>query len=145
MRGFTLIELLVVLTIIGVLATFATVNFLGTQSRARDAQRKADVQQIRSALEFYRSDTGSYPLPVAGAVRVCGAYFRYPDPGGVLYMQKMPCDPLTNNAYRYVSNGTTYSLISCLENVNDKQKDAANNATYCAGGSTNWSYTLTNP
>jgi len=140
-KGFTLIELLVVIAIIGMLTALGTVNYVTVRSRSRDAQRKSDLRQIQSALELYRSDQGAYPA--SGAVR-CGQPLTA---GGVTYMQKVPCDPLNTGqyVYTYVPNGTTYSLVTCLENVNDTQKDATNNASYCAGGTTNWSYTLTNP
>ena len=140
-KGFTLIELLIVLTIVGTLATFITVNFLGARTRTRDAQRKSDLQQLRSAFELYRADQGAYPnapLPACGGSLAVGAS---------VYIQKIPCDPVNTGQfiYRYTTTGATYNLVTCLENVNDTQKDTANNATYCTGGTTNWSYTLTNP
>src|SRR5690348_7093470 len=60
-KGFTLVELLIVIAIIGILSTLLMTNFIGVRQRARDAQRKADVRQIQSALELYRADNGSYP------------------------------------------------------------------------------------
>lgn len=141
-KGFTLVELLIVVAIIGVLATLLMVNFVGVRQRARDAQRKSDLRQIQSALEIYRSDNNSYPVSIPG----CGATFSA---NGTTYMQKVPCDPLNASPYiyTYVPGGgnTTYSLYACLENVNDSQKDTTNNSTYCAGGGTNWSYTINNP
>lgn len=140
-RGFTLIELLVVVAIIGILSSFAFANYVGARSRARDAQRKADLRQLQSAFELYRADQGAYPtspLPACGSPLVSG---------GATYIQKIPCDPQNTgqHIYRYAVSGSTYSLVSCLENVNDAQKDTANNGTYCTGGTTNWSYTLQNP
>ena len=55
-KGFTLVELLIVVAIIGILSTLLMANFIGVRQRARDAQRKADLRQIQSALELYRSD-----------------------------------------------------------------------------------------
>lgn len=140
-RGFTLIELLIVIAIVGVLATLVMANFLSVRSRARDVQRKADLRQLQSAIEFYRSDRGTYPTSPLPA---CGSALSF---GGTTYMQKIPCDPMNTGqyTYRYTTTGTTYNLISCIENVNDSQKDATNNTTYCTGGTTNWSFTLVNP
>jgi general secretion pathway protein G len=138
--GFTLMELLIVIAIIAVLTTFTVANFLTGRTRARDAQRKSDLRQIQAALELYRADQGTYPplLPACGSSLTSG---------GVKYMQKVPCDPANSGQqiYTYVYTGIEYKLVSCLENINDKQKDASNDAGYCAGGATNWSYTLTNP
>jgi general secretion pathway protein G len=138
--GFTLIELLVVIAIIGILTALSTVNYIAVKARARDAQRKSDLHQIQAALEFYRSDQGGYP---AANELTCGKALIS---GTVTYMQKIPCDPsnVGQLVYTYVVNGNGYNLIACLENVNDTQKDATNDTNHCSGTS-NWSYTLTNP
>ncbi len=141
--GFTLIELLIVVSIIGVLATLLMTNFIGIRQRARDAQRKGDLKQIQSALELYRADQGGYPL--TASFPVCGLSLTGGSPQST-YMQKIPCDPLNSGQYiyTYLSNGTTYNLYSCLENISDSQKDSTNNSTYC-DGTNNWSFTVQNP
>jgi type II secretion system protein G len=142
-KGFTLIELLIVLAIIGILTSFLLANFIGAKARARDAQRKSDMRQMQAAFELFRADVGNYPT---NAQVVCGKPLAN---GGTTYMQELPCDPLNTSPYLYTylqsGGGTGYTLIACLENVNDSQKDSTNNTTYCTGGTTNWSYTLTNP
>ncbi|MGI8420495.1 MAG: type II secretion system protein [Candidatus Levyibacteriota bacterium] len=140
-KGFTLIELLIVLAIIGTLTSFLMANLLGARSRARDGQRKSDLRQIQVALEQYRADQSSYP---PAPLPVCGSSLTN---NGVSYMQKVPCDPSNTGqfVYSYTTTGSNYRLITCLENVNDQQKDQVDNTTYCAGNSANWSYTLTNP
>jgi general secretion pathway protein G len=60
-KGFTLIELLIVITIIGILAVALVPRISQGPARARDVQRKADMQNIASALELFYADTGSYP------------------------------------------------------------------------------------
>lgn len=139
-RGFTLIELLLVLAIIGALSSFLLANLIGAKARARDGQRKSDMRQMQAAFELYRADQGSYPpapLPACGSALVNG---------GTTYMQKIPCDPLNTGqfVYTYTTTGDSYTLTGCLENVNDSQKDTANDASKCSGTS-NWSYTVNNP
>ncbi len=145
-RGFTLIELLLVLAIIGVLTSFLLVNFIGAKARARDAQRKSDMRQLQAAFELYRADQGIYP---ASPLPACGPSSPGLVNNGTTYIQKIPCDPLNTGQYSYTYTqtgaGSGYTLIACLENVNDSQKDATNNSGLCTGGNTNWSYTLTNP
>lgn len=142
--GFTLIELLVAISIIGVLSSFLLANFIGVRERARDGVRKSDLRQIQSALELYRSDQGNYPD--TASFPNCSTAFTDGGNPAVTYMQKIPCDPLNTeqHIYTYSSDGNTYSLYACLENINDSQKEIPNNPTYC-DGSTNWSYRLQNP
>ena len=59
-RGFTLVELLVVIAIISILATLLLLQLGVARAKARDAKRIADVNQVRSALELYFDDNGSY-------------------------------------------------------------------------------------
>ena len=141
-KGFTLIELLIVIVIIGILATFLMVNFVGVRQRARDAQRKSDLRQIQSGLELYRSDTGAYPANDAFGDAKCGLELA---DGLNIYIKKIPCDPLTSDAYPYATANFGYSVQTCLENLNDLQKDLQNDATYGCDGTSNWSYTLQNP
>lgn len=135
-EGFTLIELLIVIIIIGILSSLIFTNFAGVRQRGRDSQRKSDVQQIRAALEIYRADTRSYPI---GPLPSCGSPFKLET---TVYMQKIPCDPLgVNVSYTYTSNGSTYSIVACLENANDADKDA----TDACAASDRVSFTVQNP
>lgn len=59
--GFTLIELLVVISVIAVLSAVGIVVFKGVTANARDSARIRDLQAIKQALEFYRSDNRYYP------------------------------------------------------------------------------------
>jgi prepilin-type N-terminal cleavage/methylation domain-containing protein len=70
--GFTLIELLVVVTIISVLAGLVTVNFVGARERARDAGRKSNLRQLKSALQLYYSDYSVYPDQASSNTDIAG-------------------------------------------------------------------------
>lgn len=61
-KGFTLIELLVVISIIGLLSSLAVVSLNSARVKARDALRKADMAQMRTALGLYYFDNDSYPV-----------------------------------------------------------------------------------
>ncbi len=144
-KGFTLIELLVVIAIISVLASLLMANFVGVRQRGRDAQRKSDMRQIQSALELYRADNGSYP----DSLPTCGTPLTYTDGATtVTYMQKVPCDPLSDDGYYYAPGTSpviTYEISSCIENENDSDRDDSGDTITECTTSTNISYTLTNP
>jgi prepilin-type N-terminal cleavage/methylation domain-containing protein len=59
--GFTIVELLIVIVIIGILATLVIVTFSGIQQRARDTQRKTDINALQSHVEAYYANFGNYP------------------------------------------------------------------------------------
>ncbi|MAQ59298.1 hypothetical protein CL638_01120 [bacterium] len=60
-RAFTLIELLVVIAIISILAGIVLANVGQGAAQARDAERKADLRNVETALERYRLKNGRYP------------------------------------------------------------------------------------
>ena len=131
-KGFTLIELLIVIAIIGILSSLGLSAYTQVQARARDSQRKTDLQQIRIALEVYRSDNQGYPLTAEYVLINCKTPISF---NNNTYMQSLPCDPRgpTTLKYFYSSlDGSSYDLISCLENSSDKDATSVSGA-YPAG------------
>ncbi|MFA6106941.1 MAG: prepilin-type N-terminal cleavage/methylation domain-containing protein [Patescibacteria group bacterium] len=137
-KGFTLIELLVVITIIGLLSSFAVVSLNGARIKARDALRKGDMAQVRTAMNLYYDDHGGFPscgtfnpgAPDFGATEGCwnGALTTALTSGTRPYFAQMPEDPRNPNndpavsatyIYRYVSNGTEYAITYRLEEATD--------------------------
>ncbi|MCI5050762.1 MAG: prepilin-type N-terminal cleavage/methylation domain-containing protein [Candidatus Pacebacteria bacterium] len=66
-RGFTLIELLVVISIIGVLATVVLSSLNDAREKAREGVVFSEVRSLRTALELYYLDNGSYPVVPSNA------------------------------------------------------------------------------
>ena len=61
-KGFTLMEMMIVIAIIGILAVaLGTGSFVNSRKRAKDANKKAALEQLRSELEMIRADGGEYP------------------------------------------------------------------------------------
>lgn len=60
-QGFTLIEMLVAATIAALLAAVGLVSYTTANRNARNARRQSDLEQVRAALELYRTEEGNYP------------------------------------------------------------------------------------
>jgi type IV pilus assembly protein PilE len=59
-RGITLIELLTVILIVGILAAIAIPAYTNYLQRARRADAKTALEQLRASQEMYRAEKGSY-------------------------------------------------------------------------------------
>lgn len=88
-RGFTLLELLVVMTIIGILAAIAVPALRDSPQRAREATLKEDLFSMRSVIDAYHGDKGSYPPDLQTLVTE-------------RYLRKVPVDPMTKLASTWV-------------------------------------------
>jgi prepilin-type N-terminal cleavage/methylation domain-containing protein len=132
--GFTMVELILVMSIIAILATAFTLNYTGSQKRARDTERRNDLKQYQIALEKYaNSNSGFYPLrdPAVLPSSLCVS------PLNVLNCTKDPkigettCSGGAECKYQYLSicpscsagsDATQYALWATLENPHDSSK-----------------------
>ncbi len=112
-RGFTLIELLVVIAIIGILIAVGSISYTRATQLSRDSRRKTDLEQIRQALETYRSENYRYPLSATWKTNLSPTYITtVPDD---------PKSPAAGYTYTYTpaagANPTTYTLCATLEST----------------------------
>ncbi|MEW6376017.1 MAG: type IV pilin protein [Thermodesulfobacteriota bacterium] len=59
-KGITLIELLAVVLIVGILAAIAIPVYTNYMQRARRADAKTALEQVRAAQEMFRAERGRY-------------------------------------------------------------------------------------
>lgn len=136
-RGFTLIELLVVIAIIGVLSSVVMASLNTARIKARDTSRISQLAQIRSALELYYLDHGSYPstdcAPPPGSLTGynCNGY-RYsnvPSSWAILagqlapYIAQLPVDPVNNGCSPWGANCLSYTYGNVGSDPNTPQYD----------------------
>ncbi|MDH4268218.1 MAG: prepilin-type N-terminal cleavage/methylation domain-containing protein [Deltaproteobacteria bacterium] len=63
-KGLTLIELLIVIVVVGILAAVAIPTYSGYMVRARRADAKTALEQLRAAQEMRRAERGSYDTDI---------------------------------------------------------------------------------
>lgn len=89
-RGFTLIELVVVVSIIGILAAIALVNVRGAQRKTAETVLKADLHNMRKAIDDFYADRQRYPSTLQELVETG-------------YMRALPPDPITKSSETWVA------------------------------------------
>ena len=109
-NAFTLLEVMLVLVIIAAIAGIAVVNIGGFQNRAYERVAKTEISNLKSALESYRLEVGSYPQQLA-------ALHEQPsdlaDPTKWLQLRKEPIKPDPwGHEYEYTLSGTDFEIRS---------------------------------
>lgn len=155
--GFTIVELLIVIIIIGILAGLVITQILGANQKARDTERKTDLNSVASQLETYFAKTGGFPTlaDLNTAAWRTGNEINGGDDNKSFSDPSTPTSTalvgtVAANSYAYttlpascisptVAAGTTntagtnyctsFTLTSTLENKNDAQKDSTSTAT----------------
>lgn len=114
-RGLTLTELLIVVSIIAFLAILIVAYLRSQLFKGNDARRKADLKRIGIAAEEYEKDHDCYPL---SSLLTCK-----PGTGLLPYLNKIPCDPVTNATYFYDYEDSAcprwYRIYGKLDNEQD--------------------------
>ena len=116
--GLTLIEMITVIAIIIILILIGWMAWRNQFNKAKDANRKDDLQRLSIAFEEYFTDHDCYPP--ADILSNCGGNELSP------YLNSIPCDPLSNTKYCYIPDDTPpgtcpryYRLLSSLDNTTD--------------------------
>ncbi len=122
-RGFTLIELLVVIAIIGILSAVVLASLSTARTKARDAKRISDINNVQLALELYYDSRQGYPQ--------ASTTNRIPQTLVDLgYLPKVPTPPGSGTEYVYygvtsaaistTDSNTSYALAALLERTDNQ-------------------------
>ena len=129
-KGFTMVELAIVICLISILAATGFTSYEASLRNSRDAKRKSDLENFRSALELYRADNNFYPATGGGSWTDFSSLESILVPA---YTNSLSVDPNTNTAipYRYQAsnavNGKYYSY--CIEAELETVPSTANACT----------------
>jgi type II secretion system protein G len=77
-RGFSLIELVIVVLILGIIAAIAVPRMSRGARGAQDSSVASDLAVLRSAIDMYHSEHGSFPV----ASKFVGQLTTYTDDAG---------------------------------------------------------------
>lgn len=146
-NGFTLVELLVVISIISILTIISMGSYRSIQIKARDGQRKSDLNAVSKALMLYFSDKGVFPASFPfGNISV-----GFTGGNGIVYMRQTPLDPRNESAngyqYVYIVDATfkKFNLYTNLENTKDSQCQLLNGVGIYSVGGKNYCYGIASP
>ena len=115
--GFTLIELLIVVAILIALILLGWFAWRTQLNKARDAQRKDNLERLSVAFEEYYNDNQCYPA--SGIIDICNGPELEP------YLYDIPCDPVYKTPYCYIHDpdnldcGQSFKVLAPLANFSD--------------------------
>lgn len=141
--AFTLIELLVAVAILAILSTLVLANMNSARERGRDARRKNDLHQLKTALRLYYNDNQAYPDDDGSGAISGFSWGSNWTVAGTTYMNEIPQDPLSPTYSYYYdlddADDNKFSLKACLENKNDDSGETETNTAWCPTG---WRYAV---
>ncbi len=132
------------MSIIAILATMVAINIQATLAKTRDGRRKSDLNQIKTALNLYYNNYGSYPPSDDATHQINGCdsgdctWGLVWNKNGTNYMKILPKDPIVSTTYKYGYQRTdlnSFVLWATLETKSDP--DIAKTQAQCSYSGTN--------
>jgi len=118
--GFTLIEMLIVIVVIAILAVIVIPRLMGAGRRAKEASLRANLKQLRDAIERFEGACAAWPPTLADVMAPDGASISADSDGRGISVDRMgytgpyivtgsgtlPIDPMTGAADWNYSSAT---------------------------------------
>lgn len=141
--GFTIVELLIVIIIIGILIGLVVTQILGASAKARDTERKTDLDNIANQLETYYGKASGYPslADLNDATWRKNNEVSMGDNNKALYDPSATTTAPTSTipasvqlgAYTYIPTVNGTASTSCVSPTNNATTPVANTGTFCNG------------
>lgn len=147
-KAFSLIELMVVIAIVAIISAISIGSLMAIQKNSRDAQRQADVQVLKGALQQFYADMNKYPSTLTNSVSLNNCTGAGTTPVCTVsktYLSKVPKDP-NGTAYYYlaytdvpanpcslaggVETGTCHKYFLCAKLENPPSGSTCNDSAY---------------
>ncbi|KQW99770.1 type II secretion system protein G [Acinetobacter sp. Root1280] len=106
-KGFTIVELLVVLTIIALLLTIITPNYINNVDDAKEMALKQNLTTLRYSIDKFYSDNGHYPEKLNDLVER-------------RYLRQIPIDPTNQKQeWRIIKDQFSGAGIYDIKSINN--------------------------
>lgn len=119
-RGFTLVELAIVITVIGILATVATLSYRGSQDRARRVAVISQLDNVGKAIQTYSSQKGGLDSSGAGMNGQGSGWLT--GKNTVPYTAVSIQDVLLQSGYLESAPSQTTMLVGWCTDINDPRR-----------------------
>lgn len=140
-KGFTTIEIFIVVIVMMILVGITGYQFMNSEKKARDVQRKSDINAVSKALRAYANDYGKFPsIDEKNGLDINKLWGKSFVDNGYVYLKQMPRENYYKDlsyCYSVGKSGKHAQLFTELENKNDSE--CLENFYSCSGR--NYCYT----
>ncbi len=151
-NGFTLVELLVVIAIMSILTVITVGQFQNARRKARDVQRKGDINAMGKALQMYYADYGVFPADINGEFTSDSWGDELTDDANppYVYIKTLPKENFLDIPFCYsvTADRKMFGLFTALENDQDSDYNKLStnvDTNYTCGNNQDYNFVILSP